>query len=222
MGKLYIVSTPIGSLKDITFRAIEILRSVDLVVCEDTRVFGKLALEYQIDKPLLAVNDFNEEAKIGKVILELQDKDIALVSDAGTPLVSDPGYKLVREAIAKGFAVEAIPGPTAAITALAVSGLPTDKFLFVGYLSKKDGKRKEMLEQIKKSRELVKSTIIFYESPYRVIKTLESIMAVFGDIDAVVCRELTKMHEEIRREKISDLIVHFSKIAPKGEFVILI
>lgn len=222
MGKLFIVSTPVGNLKDITFRAIEILKSVDLIVCEDTRVFGKLASEYQINKPLLALNDFNEESKISTVLSKLEGADIALVSDAGTPLVSDPGYKLVREAIAKGIAVEAIPGPTAAISALAVSGLPTDKFLFIGYLSKKDGKRKEMLEQIKKSRELVKSTIIFYESPYRVVNTLESIMAVFGDIDAVVCRELTKMHEETRRENTSSLIEHFSKIAPKGEFVILI
>ncbi len=157
------------------------------------------------------------------IIADLEEgRNIALVSDAGTPLVSDPGFKLVREAIANGVKVESIPGASAAIAALSVSGLPTDKFMFVGYLSKKDGKRKTMLEALKKIDEILKMTFILYESPYRVIKTLDAIKQIFGDIDIVVCRELTKIHEEIKRERVSDLIKHFSTANPKGEFVVLI
>ncbi len=222
MGILYIVSTPIGNLKDITLRAVETLKSVDLIVCEDTRVFGKLAYEYDIDKPTFILNDFNEQSKVSQLLKRLTEgENLALVSDAGTPLISDPGFKLVREAISRGIRVESIPGPTAAIAALTVSGLPTDKFLFVGYLPKKDGKRKELLESVKNSRDLVKSTVIFYESPYRVLKTLESIKEVFGAIDIVVCRELTKLHEEVRREKVAEAIDHYSKSLPRGEFVLL-
>lgn len=223
MNTLYIVSTPIGNLRDITFRAIDVLKSVDLIACEDTRVSAKLLHEYGIDKPLIAVNDFNESSKIALLISYLRDgKDVALISDAGTPLVSDPGYKIVREVIATGFKVESIPGPTAAIAALTVSGLPSDKFTFVGYLPKKDGKRKSFLESVKKTNELIQSTVIIYESPYRLLKSLADIKEIFGDIDVVICRELTKMHEEVRRQKVSQTLEHFSKTAPKGEFVLLI
>lgn len=222
MGTLYIISTPIGNLKDITFRAIEILKSVDYILCEDTRVCGKLLDEYQINARMVSFNEFNEDSKNSQVITDLAaGKTVALVSDAGTPLVSDPGFKLIREAGVVGIKVESIPGPSASIAALSVSGLPTDKFTFVGYIPKKEGKRKELLETLKKSRELIKSTVIIYESPYRVVKSLESIKNVFGDIDVVVCRELTKLHEEIRREKVSRSILHFSEHSPKGEFVIL-
>jgi 16S rRNA (cytidine1402-2'-O)-methyltransferase len=145
------------------------------------------------------------------------------VSDAGTPTISDPGFKLVRECIAQGIKVESIPGPSSLISSLVVSGLPTDKFLFLGYLPKKQGKRKNLLNELKCFKDLkqVHPTIIFFESPYRLIKSLSDMKEVFGDIDIVIARELTKIHEEIRREKISDSIDHFYKIAPKGEFVIL-
>ena len=221
-GTLYIVSTPIGNLGDITLRAIETLKSVDYVLCEDTRVSGKLLKHCGIENRLVSFNDCNEDGKRLEVIVDLMaGKSVALISDAGTPLISDPGYKLVREAVAKAIKIESIPGPSAVITALTVSGLPPDKFLFLGYLPKKDGKRKEILTRTKESVQKIKATVIIYESPYRLLKTLTDIKEVFGDIEVVVCRELTKMHEEVRREKVSQSIDHFSKSVPKGEVAIL-
>lgn len=222
MGTLYIVSTPIGNLKDITLRAIDVLKSVDLIVCEDTRVTGQLLKHLDISKKMIAVNDFNEAQRVHEIILNLKSgNDIALVSDAGTPLVSDPGYKIVRDAIIQKIRVESIPGVSATLAALAVSGMPSDKFMFVGYLSKKDGKRNTQLNELKKVVDVVKTTFILYESPYRVVKTLNDIKSVFGNIDVVICRELTKVHEEIRREKVSESIEYFEKTNPKGEFVVL-
>ena len=219
MGTLYIVSTPVGNLKDITFRAIEVLGNVDYILCEDTRVSSKLLSTYNISRDLSVINDFNEEKVISRVVGDLvAGKNIALISDAGTPLVSDPGFKLVREAIGNDIKVEPVPGPTAAIAALTISGLPTDKFLFLGFLPKKDGKRIELLKSTKGAVSSVKSTVIIYESPFRVLKTLEQIKEVFGDIEVVVCRELTKLHEEIVRGRISDVV---EKVKAKGEFVIL-
>lgn len=223
MGTLYIVATPIGNLKDITFRAVETLKAVDLILCEDTRVTGKLLVHYGITNHMRSFNDFNEESKVTKIIDELiLGKNIALVSSAGTPLISDPGFKLVRGAIKNNVKVEAIPGPSAVQTALVVSGLPTDKFLFVGYLPKKDSKRTSMLSAFKSILGILKFSLIIYESPHRLFKTLEAIKEVFGDIDVVICRELTKIHEEIRREQVSDSINYFSTIKPKGEFTIVI
>ena len=222
MGILYLIATPIGNLGDITLRAIEILKKVDYVLCEDTRVTGKLLNNYEIAKKMVSFNDFSEETKTPNVIGDLlSGKIVALVSDAGTPLISDPGYKLVRECIHQGIAIEFIPGSSSVIAALTISGLPPDKFIFVGYLPKKDLKRRKFLEDLKKSREIIKSTIIAFESPYRLLKTLESVKEVFGDVDITVCRELTKIHEEVRRETVSQSITHFSKNVPKGEFVIL-
>ena len=222
MGTLFIVSTPIGNLKDITLRAIEILKSVDYVLCEDTRVSGKLLNEYGIGAKMVAFNEYNEDKKATEVIHDLVDvKLIALISDAGTPLVSDPGYKLTRDAIGVGVNVESIPGPSAIVTSLTVSGLAPDRFLYLGYLPKKDGKRKTLIEELKKQRAVFKTTIIFYESPFRLVRTLNDIKNFFGDIDVVICRELTKLHEEVRREKISTSLEHFSKTAPKGEFTVL-
>ena len=222
MGILYIVATPIGNLADITLRALETLKSVDYVLCEDTRVTGQLLKRYEIDKKLVSFNDFNEASKVGSVVGDLTSgANIALVSDAGTPLVSDPGYKLVRDAISNGIKVESIPGPTSLIAALTVSGLHPDKFTFLGYLPKQDGKRLKMLEAVNENQKNLKSTAIIFESPFRVLKTLESIRDVFGDIDVVICRELTKLHEEVRREKVSQSVAHFSQTKPKGEFVIL-
>lgn len=223
MATLYIVATPIGNLKDLTLRAIETLKSVDLIVCEDTRVFGKLAKAYDIGQKLISVNDFNEQSRIAQVIGEIEaGANTALVSDAGTPLISDPGYKLVREAIERGISVQSIPGPSSVVAALTVSGLPPDKFLFFGYLSKKANKKKETLDNVGRMRKIISFTAIFFESPYRLLATLKLVKDIFGDIDIVICRELTKMHEEIRREKVSESIEYFSKIVPKGEFVILI
>lgn len=222
MPTLYIVATPIGNLDDITIRAIETLKSVDLIVCEDTRVFGKLAKVYQIEKRLISLNDFNEQSRVRQVLLDLgSGKNVALVSDAGTPLISDPGYKLVREAIVKGIKVESIPGPSSVISALTVSGLPPDKFLFLGYLPKKENKRRESLASLKRIKDLASFTAVVFESPYRLLATLMDIKSIFGDIDIVICRELTKLHEEVRREKLSASIEHFSKVSPKGELTIL-
>jgi len=222
VGTLLIVATPIGNLKDVSFRAIEVLKFVDYILCEDTRVTGKLLNHFEIQKKMVTFNDFNEESKKKSVLEDLgKGVNIALVSDAGTPLVSDPGFKLVREAIQEGIRVESIPGPSSVIAALTVSGLPTDKFTFVGYLPKKEGKKIEILRNLKVSRGLVKSTLIIFESPYRVVNTLESIKGVFGDIDVVVCRELTKMHEEVLRGKISNSIELIQSKPIKGEFVIL-
>ncbi len=221
MGKLFIVSTPIGNLGDITFRALETLKSVDLILAEDTRTTQNLLAHYQIPKPeIWSFFEGNEERQINHVLSRLrQGENIALVSESGTPVISDPGYKLIREVISRGMPVEEIPGPSAVITALVLSGLPPDKFIFLGFLPKKPGKRKSILEQIKTSN--LQSTIIFYESPYRVVKTLGEISKNFGDIDIVICREITKLHEETRREKISESIAHFQKTNPRGEFTIL-
>ena len=223
-GTLYVVATPIGNLQDVTLRAIKILSSVDAIACEDTRKTGMLIsriLPVDINKPrLISYYEQNELQRIPEIINALKNGlNIALVSDAGTPTISDPGYKLVRECIREGIKVESIPGPSSVISSLASSGLPTDKFLFVGYPPKKPGHRKTLFENLTKLP--IKTTIILFEGPHHLIRTLSKMKEVFGDIDIVICRELTKIHEEIRREKISDSIAHFTKVAPKGEFVIL-
>jgi len=223
MGTLYLVSTPIGNLNDITLRALEILQNVDLIACEDTRHTGMLLTHFKIKKPLLSYHEHNELTRIPKIIQKLESgQDIALVSDAGTPTLSDPGFKLVKECIKKKIPVVAIPGPSAILTALVSSGKPTDKFLFAGYLPKKEKKRKSFLNLLASILQNLMITVIIFESPHRIRKTLENIKEVFGDIDIVVARELTKIHEEIRREKISSTIKHFHSHSPKGEFTILI
>lgn len=221
MSKLFIVATPIGNMRDITFRAIDTLGSVKLILAEDTRTTQNLLAHYNIPRPeIWSFFEGNEEKQIENVLARLlAGVDVALVSESGTPIVSDPGYKLVREAINRGFKVEAIPGASAIITALVSSGLPPDKFLFIGFLPKKPGKRHALLEQTKNSG--LQTTVILYESPFRVVKTLAELKEVFGDINVVLARELTKMHEEIRRETISEAITHFANYSPKGEFVIL-
>lgn len=222
MGTLYIVSGPIGNLKDITLRALEVLKSVDYILCEDTRVTGKLLSHFEIKKRLESFNDFNEDKKESTIIRDLTSgQSIALVSDAGTPLISDPGYKLVRSAIHQRINVESIPGPSSIIAALTVSGLPPDKFTFLGYLPKSEVKKKKVLEAIKENQKNLKSTTMIFESPFRLLKTLEVIKQVFGDIDIAICRELTKMHEEVRREKVGQSIKHFLDVKPKGEFIVL-
>ncbi len=227
MGILYIVATPIGNLKDITIRAKEILEKVEFIACEDTRRTGLLIKQLGIEKKARFISFYeeNEQIKMYEIIALLQKgNNVALVSDAGTPTISDPGFKLVRECIAIGIAVESIPGPSSVITALTVSGLPTDKFLFIGYLPKKPGKRLKLLEELKKTHQntdQLKSTIILLESPHRLIKSLEELRVAYGNIYIVIARELTKMYEEVRREEIINSIAHFSKTPPKGEFVLL-
>ncbi len=228
MGNLYIVSTPIGNLQDITLRAIEVLKKTVYIACEDTRKSGfllkTLSSEFGSsgDKFLFSLYEENEVKRIDEVLNLLKnDQDVALISDAGTPLISDPGFKLVRECVANGIKVESIPGPSSVISALVVSGLPTDKFTFVGFLPKKPGHRKQFLENLKSSHQLIKSTVIFFESPFRLVKTLEELFEVFGDLDLVVARELTKIHEEVKRDKVSELIKFYKRKPVKGEVVVL-
>lgn len=232
MGKLYLVPTPIGNLADITLRSLRVLFDVDILACEDTRRTGllleKLLNEFSQNpedkkKPrLLSYYEQVELQRMPEIISLLKDgKDVALVSDAGTPAISDPGFKLVRECIKEGLQVISLPGASSVLTALTVSGLPTDKFLFVGYPPHKSGHRSTFFENIKSSLEKVNATVIFFEAPHKLVTTLGDLQTVFGDTHIVVCRELTKLYEEIRREKISGSLSHFKKVPPKGEFVIL-
>lgn len=216
---LYIVSTPIGNLKDITFRALEILQSVDYIACEDTRQTIKLLNRYNIKKPLVSYHSYNQKQRGSRILDDLSSgKSIALVSDSGTPGISDPGVRLISEAIKAGVNVCPIPGASAAIAALSVSGLPTDNFYFVGFLSSKQARRKKELENLKS----LGVTLVIYESPHRLCKALKDILDIYGDINICIARELTKKFEEIRREKVSSGINHFTKTPPLGEFVIIL
>lgn len=218
-GKLYIVSTPIGNLKDITFRAIETLKEVDLIACEDTRHTKKLLSHYAIARPLTSYFEHNKIKK-GEYLMRLlkEGRKIALVSDSGTPGISDPGFNIIRLAIENGMPVIAIPGPCAFISALVLSGMPTDSFLFQGFLSYKKAKRRKQLEFLKQE----KKTIILYESPHRLLKTLGDILDILGDRHIAITRELTKLFEEILRLKVSSAIQHFTANPPRGEFVLII
>ena len=234
MGTLYIVATPIGNLEDITIRAIKTLFSVDIIACEDTRRTGLLLtylkkyhgsidnLNAAADKlSMVRFDDHTEDNQTHELIVQLaQGKDIALVSDAGTPLVSDPGFLLVREAIKRGIKVVSIPGPTAAIAALSVSGLPTDKFFFLGYPPEKSSHRIKLFESLLNlHRCKINCTYILYCAPHKLTQTLEDMKSVFGDIEIVVARELTKLHEQIQSIAISEAFRKSHVI--KGEIVIL-
>ncbi len=215
---LFIVSTPIGNLKDITLRAIEVLKEVDLIAAEDTRHTKVLLKHYGIETPLTSYFDYSKRSKLDYIIKELkQGKDVALVSDAGTPGINDPGYKLINAALESDIEVSVVPGACAAIAALSLSGLPTDRFCFEGFLPVKAGSRRNKLESFKEE----KRTIIFYESPHRLLKCLKDIEEVLGDPEIVVVREITKKFEETQKAPASKLHAHFSSQKPKGEFVIL-
>lgn len=222
LGKLYLVATPIGNLKDITLRAIEILKTVDLVLCEDTRHSGILFKTYGITTPRDSYHDFNKEKKTPRFIhLLKQGKHLALISDAGTPGIQDPAYYLVKKAIAEGIEVSAIPGPSAVISALVISGLPTDRFVFEGFLPRKQGKRKSRLQELSAESR----TMIFCESPVRVERTLEEFQEMLGgDRRMVIVRELTKIHEEITRGTIGEVLTAIKKRKniPKGEIILLV
>lgn len=228
MGNLYIVATPIGNLQDITLRALETLSEVDFIASEDTRKTSILIKHYfqgkeiEMREKLFSYYEQTEIKRVPQIInLLLNGKNVALVSDAGTPTISDPGFKLVRECIKEGIKVVSIPGPTSLISALVSSGLPTDKFLFLGFLPKKQGHRKTILKNLKKSLRLINSTVIIFESPYRLLTILSELKEILGDIEIVVARELSKIHEELRKDLISNQINHY-KNGVKGEIVILL
>jgi len=218
---LFIVATPIGNLKDITLRAIETLKNVDLIAAEDTRHTKILLAHYGIRTPMTSYFEHNEFRKGDHLLRLLKGgKDIALVTDAGTPGVSDPGYHLIRLARDHKIPTTVVPGPSAVIAALSLSGLPPDRFLFSGFLPVKSQARKKRLEELKN----IKATLIFYESPHRLVKALEDIGTVFGneDVEVVLAREITKKFEEVRRGEPSQLGEYFLQHRPRGEFVILI
>jgi len=217
---LYILATPIGNARDISLRALETLKGCDAIAAEDTRVTAKLLAIHGISKPLMAYNDHNGAEMRPKILNRLeQGQAVALVSDAGTPLVSDPGYKLVRAVVAAGLAVNALPGPSAVLAGLTLSGLPSDRFLFAGFLPSKAGERKSLLEELKG----VRATLIFFESAQRLAESLAAMAEVLGDRPVAMARELTKLHEEVRRGSLRELAAHYeSQGAPKGEVTLVV
>ena len=219
-GTLYVVATPLGNLEDVTLRALRVLREVALVACEDTRRTAVLLRAHRIATATTSYFEHNERWKGERILQALRDgRDVALVSDAGTPGISDPGYRLVRDARAEGLPVVPVPGPSAAVAALSVSGLPTDRFLFVGFLPPRRGARREALQALAGARE----TLVVYESPVRVAATLADAQELLGDREAFLCREATKMHEEYRRERISALAARLAeRDAVRGEIVLVI
>lgn len=213
------MATPIGNLEDITLRAIRVLKEAELVVVEDTRRTGILLKHYGIKKSLLSYHDHNKEERTPEIIKRLNaGEKVALVSDSGTPGISDPGFYLVRKAIESGLPVVPIPGPTAIISGLVVSGLPTDKFVFEGWLPRKSTQRKQRLKELLQEPR----TIVFFESPHRLLNSLEDCLLVLGDRRTVLCRELTKKFETVERDKISNLIKKYSDKSPRGEFIVVL
>lgn len=217
---LYIVATPIGNLGDLSPRAADILRAADTIACEDTRVTGKLLKRYGVDTQMIPYHDHSSPAARAALIQRLENgKIVALVSDAGTPLISDPGYRLVRDAVDAGIYVTAAPGPSSPMTALVLSGLPTDRFLFAGYLPPKDKARRDMLSEVAG----VRATLVFLESPKRLAASIAAMADVLGNRAAAVAREMTKLHEEVRRGSLVDLAEIYADMpAPKGEAVVVI
>lgn len=218
-GRLYVVPTPIGNLKDITLRALEVLENVDLVAAEDTRQSLKLLNHFNIKKPLVSYHKFNENEKSENIIEILKEgKNVALVSDAGTPGISDPGSVIVKKCIEEGIEFDVLTGATAVTTALVYSGLDTTKFLFRGFLPRENKDRKSIIEDLKDREE----TLIFYEAPHRLIKTLEFLYENLGDRQIAICRELTKIHEEIIRRNLSEAIEYYRNKEPRGEYVLVV
>ncbi len=219
MGKIYLVPTPIGNLGDITLRALEVLKSVDLIAAEDTRQSLKLLNHFNIKKSLISYHKHNEQGKSEELIDRVRNgENIAVISDAGTPGISDPGSIVLKKCIENGIDVEVLPGATAFTTAIIYSGLDTSAFIFRGFLPRENKEKKEFVESLKDRRE----TIIFYESPYRVIDTLIFLKENFGNRNIAVCRELTKLHEEIYRGSLEEAICYFNDNIPKGEFVLVL
>jgi 16S rRNA (cytidine1402-2'-O)-methyltransferase len=218
MGILYLVATPIGNLEDISPRAVRILRESVLIAAEDTRHTGILLKHFEINSPLTSYFEHNKIHKLDRILEALATGDVALVSDAGTPAINDPGYELVQAALASGFDVRPVPGPSAPISALSVSGLPTDSFLYLGYLPHKSSDRRKTVGQVSN----LTYTLIFLESPHRIVDSLEDILSVLGDRRICVAREMTKMFEEFWRGPISGAIEYFKSKEPRGEFTLVI
>ncbi|EGC18833.1 16S rRNA (cytidine(1402)-2'-O)-methyltransferase [Prevotella multiformis] len=219
MGILYLVPTPVGNMEDMTLRAIRVLKEADLVLCEDTRTSGILLKHFEIRNRLISHHKFNEHSTSAGIVNRLKaGETIALISDAGTPGISDPGFFLAREAAASGVTVQTLPGATAFVPALVSSGLPCDRFCFEGFLPQKKGRRTHLESLSEETR-----TMVFYESPYRVVKTLEQFAEVFGtERQASCCREISKVHEESVRGTLAEVIAHFKETEPRGEFVIVV
>lgn len=219
MGMLYVVPTPVGNLEDITLRALRVLKEADVILAEDTRTTGVLLKHYEIQGRLMSHHKFNEHGTSSAVVERLKaGQTIALVSDAGTPGISDPGFFLVREAVAAGQDVQCLPGATAFVPALVASGLPDDRFCFEGFLPQKKGRQTRLAELAKEER-----TIVIYESPYRLLKTLQQLAETMGaDRPACVAREISKVHEECVRGTLTELVEHFTATAPRGEIVLIV
>ena len=218
-GTLYLVSTPIGNLSDITLRAVDTLKAVDVIACEDTRQTAKLLNHHQIHTPMTSLHEHNERSRTPGLIEQLKaGQSIALVCDGGTPLISDPGWWLVHRAIEERLPVAWIPGATALIGGLILSGLPTDRFVFEGFLPPKTIARRRRLESLKEDTR----TMILYESPHRLVRVLRDVLEVLGDVQIACARELTKHFEEVRRGRVSELVAHFEHHPPRGEFVLVL
>ena len=219
MGILYIVPTPVGNMEDMTLRAIRTLKEADLILAEDTRTSGILLKHFDIKNQLMSHHKFNEHGTSAAIVERLKaGQTIALISDAGTPGISDPGFFLVREAVAAGITVQCLPGATAFVPAIVSSGLPDDRFCFEGFLPQKKGRQTRLLSLQDEER-----TMIFYESPYRVVKTLQQLAEVFGsDRQVSCCREISKVHEESVRGTLAEVTAHFQETEPRGEFVIVV
>ena len=218
MGKLFIVPTPVGNLEDMTFRAVRVLKEVTLILAEDTRVTAKLLHHYGIETRMISNHTHNEHRNLGALIEKIRAGDVALVSDAGTPGISDPGFLLVRECIREGLEVECLPGATAFVPALVASGFPCDRFCFEGFLPQKKGRQKKLQTLSNEER-----TIVFYESPFRIVKALEEFVQYFGPDRLVsASREISKLHEETVRGTVASVLEHFKKHTPKGEFVLIL
>ncbi len=219
-GRLLVIATPIGNLGDITLRALDSLREADVIACEDTRVTAKLLARYQIERPLLAYHDHNAREVEPRLVKRMQaGETVALVTDAGTPMVSDPGTGLVQAAVGAGLPVSVLPGPSAALAALAVSGLSADRFLFAGFPPPRSGERRRFLAELA----TIPATLILYEAPHRLAASLSDMAAVFGNRSVVVARELTKLHEEVRRGLLIELARDYASApAPRGEIVVVI
>jgi 16S rRNA (cytidine1402-2'-O)-methyltransferase len=217
-GKLYIVGTPIGNLEDMTLRGLRILKEVSLIAAEDTRSARTLTARYDIDTPTTSYFEGNKLAKLDTIFGALDAGDVALISEAGMPGLSDPGYELIQTAVERGYDVVPIPGPTAPVTALVVSGLPSDAFLFLGYLPRRQGKRRRLLDSV--AREPY--TIVAFETPHRLLESLADVEALLGDRPLALCREMTKLHEEIWRGTVSQARAAFGDRGPRGEFTLVI
>jgi len=218
MGTLYLVATPIGNLQDITYRAVSVLAHAGLIAAEDTRQTQKLLSHYHIQTPLISYHEHNKLARVDQILQALERGDVALVSDAGTPALNDPGYELVRAVLHAGHSVSPIPGPSAPIAALVASGLPTDTFLYLGYLPRKAVERRRLLKEISS----LPYTLIFLEPPHRLVEALQDLQDVLGDRMITVARELTKLHEEIYRASIGQSLAHFSSQSPRGEITLVV